>query len=238
MIKTIKRKVKKFIKKISRKYDYLCVDVNLRSKWLGNLYGGFYIAPQLVSSASTVYSFGIGEDISFDLCLSDMTGCTVHCFDPTPKSLKWLESQAESQLSKITVHPYGVAQETHQGLLYLPKNKDHISGSIVEQVAVDEDDYIDVPLKSISDIMIELGHNHIDVLKMDIEGAEYEVIQGLVKSNIIIGQILVEFHDRLFPKNPFISVESVRLLRDAGYRIFAVSDTFEEVSFVHCSLCP
>lgn len=235
MIKLIKRKLKKFIYKITRKYHHLCVDVSLKSEWLGNLYGGFYVAPQLVSSSSVVYSFGIGEDISFDLSLSNITGCTVHCFDPTPKSLNWLDKQPKSQLSRIIVHPYGVAQKTHQGTFYLPKNKDHISGSIVEQTAVDEDDCIEVPLKSIVDIMLELGHDHIDVLKMDIEGAEYEVIQGLVESNITIGQILVEFHDRLFPENPFISARSVLLLRDAGYRIFAVSDTFEEISFVHCS---
>lgn len=238
MVKKIKRKIKNLIYKILHKYDYLCVDVSLKSSWLGNLYGGFYIAPQLVSSSSIVYSFGIGEDISFDRSLSNMTGCTVHCFDPTPKSLIWLKKQSASQLSKIVVHPYGIAEKTHQGTFYLPKNKEHVSGSIVEQTAVDEDDFIEVPLKSISDIMLELGHNHIDVLKMDIEGAEYEVIQGLVKSNITIGQILIEFHDRLFPKDPLISARSVRLLRDAGYRIYAVSDTFEEVSFVHCSNVP
>jgi len=235
MIKGMKRKLKKLINKILRKYNYLYIDVNLKSRWLGNLYGGFYVAPQLVSSSSIVYSFGIGEDISFDLTLSNLTGCTIHCFDPTPKSLTWLGKQSASQLSKIIVHPYGIAQKTHQGTFYLPKNKEHISGSIIEQTAVDENDFIDVPLKSLSDIMLDLGHDHIDVLKMDIEGAEYEVIQGLVKSNIKIGQILIEFHDRLFPKDPLISARSVMLLRDAGYRIFAVSDTFEEVSFVHCS---
>jgi len=235
MIKGMKRKLKKLINKILRKYNYLYIDVNLKSRWLGNLYGGFYVAPQLVSSSSIVYSFGIGEDISFDLTLSNLTGCTIHCFDPTPKSLTWLGKQSASQLSKIIVHPYGIAQKTHQGTFYLPKNKEQISGSIIEQTAVDENDFIDVPLKSLSDIMLDLGHDHIDVLKMDIEGAEYEVIQGLVKSNIKIGQILIEFHDRLFPKDPLISARSVMLLRDAGYRIFAVSDTFEEVSFVHCS---
>jgi len=136
------------------------------------------------------------------------------------------------------VHPYGIAQKTHEGTFYLPKINQNVSGSIVEQSAVDAQNSINVPLKSISDIMLELGHDHIDVLKMDIEGAEYDVIHGLVNSNISIGQILIEFHDRLFHGDLSMSIESVKLLRSAGYRIFAVSDTFEEVSFVHCSIVP
>jgi len=35
--------------------------------WYGSPYGGFYVDPTLLDENSVVYSFGIGEDISFDL---------------------------------------------------------------------------------------------------------------------------------------------------------------------------
>ena len=37
-------------------------------------------------------------------------------------------------------------------------------------------------MKSLADIANELGHSHIDVLKMDIEGSEYEVIENILES--------------------------------------------------------
>ena len=35
--------------------------------------------------------------------------------------------------------------------------------------------------------MGELGHDRIDLLKMDIEGAEYEVIRDVVESGVDVG---------------------------------------------------
>jgi len=50
--------------------------------------------------------------------------------------------------------------------------------------------------KSISQWMKELGHDHIDVLKTDIEMAEYDAYPELSKQNPQpwIGQVLVEWH--------------------------------------------
>jgi hypothetical protein len=49
-----------------------------------------------------------------------------------------------------------------------------------------------VKMKSLADIMQFLGHKKIDVLKMDIEGLEYEIIESIVNSDIKIVQILIE----------------------------------------------
>ena len=42
------------------------------------------------------------------------------------------------------------------------------------------------------------GHSFVDVLKIDIEGFEYEVLQDCLAARIPIRQICVEFHD-FFP---------------------------------------
>ena len=46
--------------------------------------------------------------------------------------------------------------------------------------------------------MNEFGLNHIDVIRMDIEGAEYEVLENILNNRISVDQILSEFHDRYF----------------------------------------
>lgn len=60
---------------------------------LGTDYGGWPVVDGTVTSESIVYSFGVGEDISFDLALMGKTDCSVWAFDPTPKAKAWLESQ-------------------------------------------------------------------------------------------------------------------------------------------------
>ena len=91
---------------------------------------------------------------------------------------------------------------------------------------------IEVPAFSLSSVTTKLGHTHIDLMKMDIEGAEYEVLEGLIASPIKPQQLLVEFHHRF----PNISLDStadmIKHLRQVGYKIFAVSETGREVSFI------
>ena len=43
------------------------------------------------------------------------------------------------------------------------------------------------------------GHDSIDLLKIDIEGFEYEVLEDCLEDRIPIKQICVEFHD-FFPE--------------------------------------
>jgi hypothetical protein len=78
----------------------------------------------------------------------------------------------------------------------------------------------------------KLGHNKIDILKMDIEGAEYEVVEDIVASPVPVYQVLIEFHHRF----PYIGVnrtrEAISRLNRAGYKIFNVSPTGEEISLI------
>ncbi len=81
-----------------------------------------------------------------------------------------------------------------------------------------------------------LGHACIDLLKMDIEGAEYDVLAEILTQRIPVKQLLVEFHHRW----PQIGVEKTKqaicALNTAGFRIFSVSLSGEEYSFLHLSI--
>ena len=81
---------------------------------------------------------------------------------------------------------------------YLPKNPEHVSGSFVKQDNVNEKQKVKVEMKSWKDILNSLGHKKIDIVKMDIEGAEYHVLESILESPVLINQILIEFHDRMF----------------------------------------
>lgn len=231
MTVNINSKIKKLIKRITNKYSHFKISVKCNYKWYGNTYGGFYICPELLNENSIIYSFGIGEDISFDNAVIKNHNCHVFGFDPTPKSINWIKEN--NPQNKFHFYDYGISNKSGYIEFYLPKNPEYVSGSIITQKNVDILKSISVEMKSLTDIMNELGHKHIDVLKMDIEGSEYNVIEDILNTNISITQILIEFHDRYFENGNIKSKETIDKLKRYGYKIFAISDSFEEISFIN-----
>ena len=230
----INRIAKKLYSFITNEYKYLKPEIKCNSKWYGNSYGGFYINPDFINSDSIIYSFGIGEDISFDETVIKEHNATIYAFDPTPKSIEWLKNNISSD--KFIFHKYGLSNKTGKMDFYLPKNEDHVSGSLVMQTVVDEERKISVNMKSIRDIIKDLKHDRIDILKMDIEGAEYDVIDDILSVDIPIAQILIEFHSRFFASGTEMTKNTIQKLRENGYIIYAVSKSKQEVSFINKNL--
>ena len=67
---------------------------------------------------------------------------------------------------------------------------------------------------------------------MDIEGAEYEVLEGLLVSPIKPRQLLVEFLHRFPGIGLDRTAHIIRQLKKVGYKIFAVLGNGREVSFL------
>lgn len=212
------------------KIAFIDVEEKRTKEWYGNGYGGFYVDPSLVPDNAIVYSFGIGEDISFDKAIIAKHGAKVFGFDPTPKSINYVRNNETPE--QFYFHPFGLGEKTEMVTFLLPKNKEHVSGSVYDHSLVDEHDSVDVLLKEFKEIANDLGHQSIDVLKMDIEGSEYAVMEGILNSGIPIKQILVETHERFFPNGKEKGQKFFKLLHDHGYRIFAISDTYQEISLV------
>jgi FkbM family methyltransferase len=230
MIKQIIKKLKRKVKILTGNITPIKKEIKYEHKWYGDDYGGFYVHPNILNNKSIVYSFGIGEDITFDKAIIEKHQCRVFGFDPTPKSINWIKSQ---QLSpNFTFLEYGISSETIFMDFYLPKNKEYVSGSVIGHKNVDVYDVVSVPMKSFADITKELRHDHIDVLKMDIEGSEYEIIEGILSSPVKIDQIVIELHERFFVDGKQKTKTLLKSFKDNGYAIFAVSDSFEEISFI------
>ena len=90
-------------------------------------------------------------------------------------------------------------------------------------------DVEELPVARVATLVTRFGHHHIDLLKLDIEGAEYGVINGLLSSNIDVRQILVEFH---YERHDLGRLQAALIdLRRAGYLMFARSPAGSEFSF-------
>ncbi len=228
-IKPIYRKLRRmFLIKLGRDVQFP-VQAHIPTKRHGSEDCGWWISPDSITPDSIVYSFGAGKDISFDLSLIGSYQVAVHVFDPTPASIEWMKAQALPDRFKL--HETGIADYDGKALFFPPDNASYVSHTILDRKST-HDRAIPVEVRRLSTIMRELGHSRLDILKMDIEGAEYKVLEDIIRSGVVIGQILLEFHHRFPDVGIDATRRAVQSLNKAGYRIFAASENGEEYSFI------
>lgn len=226
------RAFKRRLKEIAGREITIRLETAPATEFHGTAYGGWAILAGSLRPASTVYSFGVGEDASFDLSLIGRYGCRVHAFDPTPKPAGWVARNIRDE--RFVFEKSALAD--HDGILrlYLPRNPEHVSASLVVGSRTTAEDYFDAPCFRLESICGRLGHTRLDVLKMDIEGAEYSVLRDMFSSSHAVRprQLLVEFHHWMKPFTVTHTRHALELLRESGYRVAWVSNAGHEILFV------
>lgn len=202
-------------------------DSEISYEVLGTDYGGWPVVDDSLSSMSCVYSFGVGQDISFDLALIARFDCSVHAFDPTPRCLEWLEKQT---LPKgFNFHPIGLFDQSKTLRFAAPPEDAFVSYTVANRG--DSTEFVELPVKPLDVIMKGLGHSTIDLIKMDIEGSEYAVIADMITKGILPQQLCIEFHHGMFGFETEQTLAAVSALRNAGYRLHHVSFSGREYGF-------
>lgn len=205
---------------------------NVTPKHMGDKYGGYNIYDNIVPDGAIVYSVGIGENVTFDEEIIMKKKAKVFAFDPTPKAETFINSTGLKSNNSFNFYNYGISSKNQIARFYLPQNKDYVSGSEILRSELDEQ-AIEVVMKDIYTIARELRHNHIDVLKMDIEGSEFSVIESLKETTeLIIEQICLETHQRFF-ENDILLIEKMNSrLNELGYVLLFVSENYENFTYV------
>jgi hypothetical protein len=223
----------------------------------GTKYSGFYYPENLpeLNKNSIIYCVGAGEDITHDVILSYKTNCPVYIFDPTPRAIhhvQYVKDVLEGKKQPVNdkrfgggdnnywniilshkvkeenliLYEYGLSTEDGNVKFYLPVNKDYVSCSLLPIGR--SSDYITVPVKTINTIMNELNHNHIDLLKIDIENIECDVLEKMLKDNIFPTYLSVDFD--LWNHNKKRCIEIIQNLINNGYKI--IKQEGQDFSFI------
>jgi hypothetical protein len=128
----------------------------------------------------------------------------------------------------LEFHPIGIGAFDGEADFTPPQNASHASYRMTHS-GVQRERF---RVQRLSTIMTTLGHDRVDVLKLDVEGAEYAVIDDLLASEIPIGQIAVEFHHRSLGLGVEPTRAAIRSLVGAGYEPVFISPRGNELTFI------
>jgi FkbM family methyltransferase len=140
--------------------------------------------------------------------------------------------RAQSLPPSFSFHDMGIAAHDGALVLFPPENEAHMSFSVIDRTTAKRNAGVEVAVARLSTLMRNLGHERIDILKMDVEGAEYDVLRTLEEDSIYPAQVLVEFHHRFFPDGIERTRSAIKRLNDMRYRLVAVSSSGEELTFL------
>ncbi|KAK3800454.1 hypothetical protein RRG08_004866 [Elysia crispata] len=164
---------------IEDKPRYKCKNLKNFGNWAACMDHPFTVTPPCI-----VYSFGIAFDFSFDDAMAKH-GCQVYSFDPSMGKPDYQRSK-NSWFYNLGLSSYNT-----------DKHRAPVDGRYVKKPQIWK-------LRTLTSIKKMLGHTGkaIDVLKIDIEGFEWKVLDNLMETGELklLRQFLLEFH--LFPRFP------------------------------------
>lgn len=163
---------------------------------VGTSYGGWVIPKTLLDTNSICYCVGCGEDISFDLGLIETFDCHVFGFDPTPRAITYVQEHTKTE-DRYHFSDLGLWDEENTLRFFAPKNPEHVSHSALNLQKTDN--YFEAKVRRLKDIMQSNGHKKLDLLKLDIEGAEYKVLKSIIEDKLSIGILCVEYDESYNP---------------------------------------
>jgi FkbM family methyltransferase len=222
---------------------------------LGSNYGSKYVVDQPALHDSVLISGGCGEDISFDIEFAKTFNARVVMIDPIPRSQMHFE-QVIQRIGQPAIEPYsssgkqpitaydleGIKPDQLEFLpkafwdkdqiltLFAPRNPNHVSYSFMDlQGTKSAGEQIDVTTVTISEIVKLIAPARVEVIKLDIEGAQLEVIRDCFNQKVFPSQIIVEIDELFFPtiKGRKRAKVLLKLLKGNGYVPVAAHEKFD-----------
>jgi FkbM family methyltransferase len=217
----------------------------------GTAYGGWWFEPAETLAEGLVVSAGAGEDISFDVCMAAEFRSQVLIVDPTPGAVAHVEAvlarvgmpaqvalqpggrqdpQAydleQVRPGQIQMLPFALWNDDCEVLFYPPRHANHVSYSIdnwrSDSLPIGEQNLpLRVTGRRLSTLLTAAELSSIQIIKLDIEGAEIEVIQDILDAGIRPPQVLVEFDQLQRPNASHLARvrRAFLMLSQSGYKL-------------------
>ena len=190
---------------------------------------GLAMIGRVLKPSMTFIDIGANEGL-FSLLAARRVGKDgkVIAIEPSRRELEWLRRNVEvNHLRNIHVVATAVADVRGTATLHVA-NEEHAGHNTLGEFVWDGV-YLshneDVPVTTIDDIAARADGRRVDVMKIDIEGAELRALRGAAATVCDSRPlILLELSERSLLKQGASSAEMLRWLADNGYDIFTFDD--------------
>ena len=148
-------------------------------------------------------------------------GSEVEAFEPHPENIKNLKRNIKvaSFIKSIKVHEYGLWKTTGKQMLYATVGKTSGASIIPSRFSKFP---VSIKLRNLDEIT-ELNKDNLSLIKMDIEGAEYELLYYLLnKLNKANPPVLLSLHPHKVDRNKPLVIRQIMAFYRVGqlYRAF------------------
>ncbi len=120
--------------------------------------------------------------------IAALYGCTIHIFEPVKKFADAIQNTYKNN-SKMIIRNFGLSNQNEKVMMAVDENSSsHFkAGESTEQVE----------LVDVMEYIHQNNINKIDLMKINIEGGEYDILEALLRDGFIknIDNIQVQFHD-------------------------------------------
>ncbi len=188
-----------------------------------------YLPPNYVyfdtfCESSIVVDVGCGSEAEFSMHMIETYGLRAFGVDPTRKHARFLRDLEQRTKGKFRHLPLAVSE--HDGVLTFHESGPNESGSILSthtNIQNDHSSAYDVESVSLRRLVQRLGLQSADFLKLDLEGAEYELFDGLCEADLLpFAQIFLECHHHCTPHTFQETTELVDRVCGLGFAVFTL----------------
>jgi FkbM family methyltransferase len=181
----------------------------------------------------TILDIGSNIGIFTLYLLAQTPKCEIHCFEPARETRSRLKTNIEQNgfTEQVVIHPYAIF--VRQGKMDLILGEQTTQHSLYERHDIPQVAREQVQCMTLDEAVERSSANMIELVKLDVEGAELDILQGtLEKTWKKINRLVLEYHDKI---KPCSSSTIVSLLRSQGFHEVEQLKTTDELGIIRAA---
>lgn len=151
-------------------------------------------AKEIIKHANLIFDLGSHIGFFSEWCLSLNPQVEIFSFEPMPLLFETMEERLSSYQNQIHFFNYGISSKTEK-IPFSFNSQKTMQSSKFSSFLNPQGEKIEVNMISLSQILEEYQISQIDLIKMDIEGMEFEVLESRWKEIFEkIHAMIIEVH--------------------------------------------
>jgi FkbM family methyltransferase len=146
----------------------------------------------------------------------------IFSFEPFESTFQILKKNIETNNKKnIIAYQKAVGKKSGKTKLYV-SNTNYAENSVYKKTS----SFVEVDMLTLGDIFKHNNLSHCDVIKLDCEGAEYDILFSSKKELKLVNQLIMEYHDPTYFNVPNQTVDRlIKFLKEIGFSVIIKEHT-------------